>query len=330
MYLFSEDWLIGGRAMKPTTVVKLRRISQLFFFIFLVLFITGTVCAFSLGGKQVFTCTLGMLQLTLATRTLVFGVIVLGLAMIVITLAFGRIFCSWICPFGTLLDWLEGILKKVRLNKQIQLQQLQDHNLLTNPYNKYGVLAGTLISAGILRTSAFCIICPVGGICRAAGLYRLHMGLETLFIPIIAGLSFIQKRFWCKYLCPIGALLALTDRISFSKVKLPAHTCLRCGRCEKVCNMDVSPWSKTHKALKKDPLVIDTLMEIGLPDFLDKSELIAELLKEVQNILLVANNRYPIPRGECTHCYECTAICPLLNEEKDLDLSKDKTQPLSA
>src|SRR5690554_4861688 len=156
--------------MNPKNIVKIRTISQIVFFIFLVLFITGAVCAFSLGGQQVFTCTLGMLQLSIASRTLIMGVVISGLVMIILTLILGRVFCSWICPFGSLLDWLEGLLKKLRLNKANKAQCPEKANLLASPYNKYGVLAGALISAGILRSPAFCVICPIGGTCRAAGL----------------------------------------------------------------------------------------------------------------------------------------------------------------
>lgn len=316
--------------MKPKNLVRLRLISQILFFLFLVLFITGAICAFSLGDKQIFSCTLGMLQLTLASRTLIMGVVISGLVLIVLTLVLGRVFCSWICPFGTLLDWLEGLLKKLRLNKANKIRNGEKTNLLVNPNNKYGVLAGTLISAGILRSPAFCTICPIGGTCRAAGLQGVNMGLEALFIPLIAGLSFVQKRFWCRFLCPVGALLALTDRFSFLKVRLPADTCLRCGRCEKVCSMDIAPWTNTHKALKKDALVMDALMEAGLPDFLDRPVPFRELPAKTQEAISAVNKQYPVPRGECTHCYECTAICPLLNKETDRDLTTSIEKPLTA
>lgn len=316
--------------MKAKNIVKLRLISQIVFFIFLVLFITGAVCAFSFGDKQVFTCTLGMLQLSIASRTLILGVVLSGLILIVLTLVLGRVFCSWICPFGSLLDWLENLLKKLGLNKVNRGQCLEKTGILTNPNNKYGILAGTLVSAGILRSPAFCVICPIGGTCRAAGLQGIHLTLESMVIPLFAGLSFIQKRFWCKFLCPVGAILALTDRISFLKVRLPADTCLRCGRCEKVCSMDIAPWSNTHKVLKNDPQVLEALMEAGLPDFLDRPAPFNELPQNTQNTISQINKKYPIPGGECTHCYECTAICPLLNQEKGEATIRTTEKPLSA
>lgn len=316
--------------MKPQNIVRMRLITQILFFIFLVLFITGAVCAFSLGDKQVFSCTLGMLQLTLASRTLITGVVISGLVLIGLTLVLGRVFCSWICPFGTLLDWLEGLLKKLRLNKANKAASKEQVTLLKNPKHKYGILAGALISAGILRSPVFCTICPIGGTCRAAGLQSVNMSLEAMFIPLIAGLSFIQRRFWCKFLCPVGAILALTDRFSFLKVKLPADTCLRCGRCEKACSMDIAPWTNTHKSLKKDPLVLDALMEAGLPDFLDRPTPFRELPANTQEVISKANKKYPVPGGECTHCYECTAVCPLLNTNQDQSLTSSPGKPLSA
>lgn len=300
--------------MNPKSLVRIRFISQVVFFIALVLLVGGAFCAFSLGDKQVFTCPVGTLQITLASRALIWSVILSGLVMVVITILFGRVFCSWICPFGSILDWLNKGLQKRRISK---CEGSKKESALINRKSKYGILVGALLSAGILKSPVFCILCPLGNTCRSIGKQGTRFGLETLFIPLIAGLEVFHKRFWCKYLCPIGGFLALVDRFSLKRVKLPVANCLGCGRCEKSCSMDIEPGSNIHKNFKKDPQVLELLMEQGQPDILDQPIPFSSLNNDIQKKLKSLEKNYPVPPGECTRCYECRAACPLLVSKKD-------------
>ncbi|MGF7186282.1 polyferredoxin [Desulfitispora alkaliphila] len=315
--------------MHPKKIVYIRMLSQIFFFIFLVLFVVGTICAFTLGDKQVFTCTVGMLQITIGSQTLIWSVIISGLSLIVLTIILGRVFCSWVCPFGSLLDFFQGLLKKVQKKKRVaHVNQLNTKNIFERRQNKYGVLAGIMIAAGIVKSPVFCTVCPIGGTCRAAGIQQARFGLETAIIPLIAGLEVFKKRFWCRYLCPVGALVALTDRVSFLKIKLPADTCINCGRCNEVCSMDVNPLSSTRNALKKDALVLEELMANGTPDILDRPVPYEALSDEVKNKLSSVRNNYAVAKGECTRCYECVSACPVLNcGNNNIATPSDKSVP---
>ena len=51
--------------------------------------------------------------------------------------------------------------------------------------------------------------------------------------------SFVYDRFFCKYLCPAGALLGLLSRVSFLNIRRDADACIDCGRCDKACMMNV-------------------------------------------------------------------------------------------
>lgn len=297
--------------MKPKTLVKIRKLVQFLFFVFFIVFCFGAVCSFNLGDKPVFACTLGTLQVVIASRTLNLSLIIIGVIMLVVTILLGRVFCSWVCPFGALLDYLELIIKRTHLKRAEKLRE----SAAINRKTKYGVLIGTLVAAGIARRPVFCAICPIGNTCRASGMQGVALGLESLFIPLFAGLSFIKERFWCRYLCPVGAVLALTDKISFLRVKLPADTCVRCKRCENACPMHVQPWTKTHKRVKEDPAVIAALVENGTPDILYRPVPPATLPESVSGAIADAAKKCrKVPGGECIRCFECAAACPILNE----------------
>ena len=312
--------------MKPKTLVVIRKIVQLLFFVCFAVFITGAICAFSLGGNQVFTCVLGTLQIAIAAKALKMTVLITGLVMVVLTILLGRVFCSWMCPFGAIIDWLEQLIKRTHLKRAEKAQ----NGAIINPKAKYGVLIGTLVAAGVAGRPMFCAICPIGNTCRASGMQGVAFGIESLFIPLFAGLSFIKERFWCRYLCPVGAALALTDKISFLRVKLPAGNCVRCTRCENSCPMNVKPWSKTHKQLKEDPAVIAVLVENGTPDVLYRPIPFKTLSAEVREAVDAKKNYLKVPGGECIRCYECAASCPLLNESKKAAVAVTEGQSLSA
>ncbi len=145
----------------------------------------------------------------------------------------GRGFCGWFCPFGTLNDLLS--FRKVRINGLAS-------------YSKYAVLAGTIIAAWAFADTMFCKLCPVGGL--EASIPYFFLGVASLNRPFLIHLGtlaatllgmVIISRFWCRYLCPMGALLSLFNRVSFLHLTLNASQCSRCGECASACPMGLNP-----------------------------------------------------------------------------------------
>ncbi|MCL2678584.1 MAG: 4Fe-4S binding protein, partial [Clostridiales bacterium] len=83
--------------MKPRTLLLIRRIVQFLFFVFFLIFVVGTVCAFSLGDKQALSCTVGTIQVVISGAVITGTLIVTGLVMVALTILLGRVFCSWMC-----------------------------------------------------------------------------------------------------------------------------------------------------------------------------------------------------------------------------------------
>ena len=171
----------------------------------------------------------------LAQNLIIFGTVpYFWIGMIVAYgLAAGRGFCGWFCPFGTLNDLLS--FRKVKI-------------LNAASYSKFIVLAGTLLAAWIFADTIFCKLCPVASI--EASIPYLIMGVANVNQPfllhmgILAGVlvgMVLVARFWCRYLCPMGALLSLFNRVSFLKLKLDKTRRSGCAVCSTACPMGIEP-----------------------------------------------------------------------------------------
>lgn len=164
--------------------------------------------------------------------------VVLG-GTIVLTLVFGRVFCSWMCPFGTLLD-IVGVLRSKKEKSKFP-------EFLSDRMIKYGILIGFIIAAIVLARPVFCDICPAGAFYRTVGPASFGGFSAFIFVPIIFMLAilgmalFYDTRAWCKYFCPLGAFLSIVDRFGFKRfrIHLPKDKCIECFKCENECPMDI-------------------------------------------------------------------------------------------
>ncbi len=310
--------------MKPRQLKIARTASQIVFFLLLAALLVGTFCSVSLGGDYYLSCPLGVLQLTLGAREMLVGAVVSGLLLIGLTLLLGRVFCGWICPFGALTDWLRKPLARCRAARADGPALHPDNKVL-----KYGVLGGVLLAAGIFRSPAFCTICPVGTTCRTAGLQGVNFGLETATVPLILSLETVNRRFWCKVLCPIGALLAVFARFRLAKIRLPFAACAGCNRCEQACAMGNSP-RQGHECLKTDPTVLQALIEYGVPDLLDRPGQYERAPQPLRDLLDAKAGSLSVSGAECTSCYSCVAACPVLNRQADKSGAVDQSAQISA
>jgi len=159
------------------------------------------------------------------------GTMTLFFLTLVFALFFGRSFCGNICPFGTLFEFF-GKLKK----KKLIMPAKVDKPLR---YLKYVVLFLITFMAWQTATLWFSPYDPF------AAFAHIWKGTEVLneyfigFIILIAVLllSLFYDRFFCKYLCPAGALYGIITKISPFKVK--RNPCINCGKCTQNCPMNI-------------------------------------------------------------------------------------------
>jgi polyferredoxin len=193
----------------------------------------------------------------------------LGLALITVgvTLLVGRVWCGWICPLGSLLEWISfrktqrrsaEISSGLRKIKYFSLALILGMAFLGNlTFLALDPLAILTRTTTTLFFPAF--VYAVNSIERV--MYTLHPlrplvdWVESLLrgpvLPIkqpafgqgvfigviffiILGLNALAPQFWCRYLCPLGAFLGLLSRISLLRPVI-GSTCTGCNRCTRTC-----------------------------------------------------------------------------------------------
>ncbi|MDE7256442.1 MAG: 4Fe-4S binding protein [Clostridia bacterium] len=188
-------------------------------------------------------CPLGALQDSLAQSGRSAPSYILGI-LLLFGLLLGRLICGFLCPFGL----IQELLYKIRTPK---LRKSRFTRVLS--YFKYVLLAIViaipLIYAGI---PSFCkYVCPAGTFGGAISL--LSNGNNTSFFSMLGYLftwkfcvlvvvvvaSVFIYRFFCRFICPLGAIYSLFCKISLLGVKLDKEKCIDCGLCIQGCKMDI-------------------------------------------------------------------------------------------
>lgn len=163
--------------------------------------------------------------------------VLLGLILL-IALIFKRSFCGLICPFGTIQE-LFGLLGKKLFKKNFELPRKIDKPLR---YLKYVILIVTIYyawdTAG-LWMSPYDPWAAYGHIGEGiSSLYEEFLVGSILLIVTIIG-SMLYDRFFCKYLCPMGAFYGIIAKLSFGKIVRDENTCVNCNLCTKSCPMNI-------------------------------------------------------------------------------------------
>jgi NapH/MauN family ferredoxin-type protein len=165
---------------------------------------------------------------------------------IVVTLVFGRVFCSYLCPLGAVQEWLRALGRKIGLKKDIKLPAVIDRYAR---YLKYPVLVLVVYLSYLTGDLFFRNYDPYNAM--------MHFGNEFdekipayAILGAIAVSGLISKNWWCRYLCPLGAFLGILKKISPFKIKRDTSTCVSCGNCHHVCpaNLDVDKKEITRSA----------------------------------------------------------------------------------
>jgi len=162
------------------------------------------------------------------------NLVLLG-GLVIVSLFVGRAFCGWACPLGAVQEaiaWVVARLSKGRITGRRALPSWLDRALR---YLKVGVLAA------VIWASATSLVPPLIPFCPYRTLFTLNLG-SLLGWSVLVGMvlsSIVVERFWCRYLCPLGALLAPTNWVSLWRIRFNHESCISCGRCDRVCPMDL-------------------------------------------------------------------------------------------
>lgn len=212
----------------------LRAAVQLMFFIAM----PGAFVAGFNGVKQLFLRigTGAVLQMDSFTLSL------LGLCGF--TILFGRFFCGYVCAFGSLGDgvwWLSGLVQKKLLHRKKQFQ-LPEKAVRRGQKVKYLVLAVIvgLCTAGVYSRLTGWSPWEVFSRLTALRTPPAGFGLGiALFVLILIGMA-VQPRFFCQFLCPMGAVFALLPVLPFAQLHRDGENCIPgCSACAHRCPVDL-------------------------------------------------------------------------------------------
>jgi len=162
------------------------------------------------------------------------GTMTLFFFMLIFALVFGRAFCGSVCPFGALQEFIGKISKK-KLKAPKKVDEV-------SRYIKYFILAFITAMAWVTATiwvSPYDPWAAFAHIWSGSGLFG-EMGIGFVVLVIVIAASLFIDRFFCRYLCPAGAMYGIVSRLS--PVKITREDCSLCGQCSKACpmNIDVS------------------------------------------------------------------------------------------
>ena len=157
------------------------------------------------------------------------------ITFLAISFLFRKAFCSWLCPVGTISEYLWRAGQKM-FRRNFHLPRWLDIGLRGLKYLLLGFFAWAVSSMAVDELASF-MSTPYGLIADVKMLnFFRHMG-ETgaIVLGVLVVASLFIQNFWCRYLCPYGALLGITSLISPTRIRRNAESCIDCGKCAKAC-----------------------------------------------------------------------------------------------
>lgn len=162
--------------------------------------------------------------------------LVLMVIVFVLAILFGPVFCGWICPLGSIQEWVSKIGKRLfrkRFNRFIPA--IVDRYLR---YARYLMLIWVVYMTARSGQLVFESIDPYFALFNFWTSEVAIGGVLVLSVTLLG--SLFVERPWCKYACPYGALLGITNLFRVFKIKRVASTCIDCNKCTRSCPMNIN------------------------------------------------------------------------------------------
>ncbi len=197
---------------------------------------------------------------TAVTTHTVYKGLLWSLVILIPTLFLGRFFCNWICPYGSLHHFVGWLFHGLSAKETIEANRYRPMYRI-----KYYILVALLVT-GVFGTVQIGLIDPIcliyrsftGAVLPAVNMptqslfgdFRIHQGawlIGFLLFGLVA-MNLAIPRFFCRVLCPLGALLGLLSRFAWWRIERDPVKCTDCGRCLSHCEAACDPHTQLRKS----------------------------------------------------------------------------------
>jgi polyferredoxin len=157
------------------------------------------------------------------------------IAFLAISWLYRKAFCSWVCPIGTVSEWLwKG--GRETFGRSLSVPRPLDVPLRGSKYVLLGLFLYVVVTMPVVDIREF-LASPYGLVADVKMLdFFRRMGRTTaIVLSILVILSVFVRNFWCRYLCPYGAMTGLIALVSPTRIRRDPDACIDCAKCAIAC-----------------------------------------------------------------------------------------------
>jgi polyferredoxin len=156
-------------------------------------------------------------------------------AFLLSSLLLKKAFCSWLCPIGTVSEYLWHLGQRL-FGRNLALPRWLDIPLRSLKYLLLAFFLYVVVTMSADGLQQF-LLAPFGIIAdvKMLNFFRNMSLIGVAILATIVLLSVVIKNFWCRFLCPYGALMGIVSALSPVKIRRDAAACIDCNKCSKAC-----------------------------------------------------------------------------------------------
>ncbi|MCP5107198.1 MAG: 4Fe-4S binding protein [bacterium] len=202
--------------------------------------VKGSVWTMDIFGFKI-SDPLAVLESSVTTLYLYWPLLLSMVVPLLFTLVLGRVYCGWLCPVNLVLEI------NAKLRKLLEKTGYRTRDIVFSRRTKYAVLVFGLMAAYIAGMPLLSLLYPPAVISREI-FYKIYNGFWGNGLLIIGLIVFIElilsKRWWCRYICPGGAVYIGLSVFRRLRIRRDDGRCDECGKCVPVCPYDLDPMKK--------------------------------------------------------------------------------------